>query len=159
MHSTIIQIEPTEGCYLKQEPATESDFENETDKVDYYELLTGEEREARINYVIKQSEWYKRLFVPLQGTKDKLVYNGKVEELKAEWIANIQAELTELKNDKGFDTFKITEAINRPTNTCSLFYIKDWDGLMYPTGFFDFLSRKAERGDIFIIRSIFDYHW
>ena len=158
MHSTIIQLMPLYRI-AESDAATENDFENENDKMDYCRLLTDKEREERIKDVIDNSVWSKRLFTLVQGYTDRIMYNGKVEELNQEWTEDIQKQLNKLKNTKSFEPFYLSNAIRYPTGTYTLFYIQDWSAPMYPCEFFDYLSTQANKGDVFYISSVLDYHF
>lgn len=154
MHSTIIEIR--DHKVPMSQWATEDNFSDNNDKMDYCGLANEEERAEDIERFLNN---FKDLFT--KGTEpNSIVYTGKVSEVREKWVESIETEFGDFKSSGKCDSFKLLSSINRPFDIYTLFCLPDWtgDGAEYPKEVFEWLETMKE-GDVLYICSTFDYHW
>lgn len=154
MYSTIIEIR--DHKVPMDQWATESNFEDNGDMMDYCDLSNEQERTEVIERFLEN---FKDLFT--KGNEpNSVVYTGKIAEVRDKWVESIESEFGKFKSSGKCDSFKLLRAIHRPFGIYTLFCMPDWSGpwAEYPKELFELLETMKE-GDILYIGSTFDYHW
>lgn len=153
MHSTIIEIR--DHKIEKGMWASESNFYDDSNKLDYCGVSNEEERAEDIRRFLEN---FNDLFVKGEEL-DSIVYTGKIADVRKKWMDCIEQGLSVVKSSGKCDTFKLRNAIDRPFEIYTLFCLPDWagTGAEYPRALFEWIE-TMKKGDVLYIGNTFDYH-